>query len=289
MKALIQKLRPLFPYAVFAAVAGQLLWLGINYWARTVELRAAPKLHIACEPYDPRDLVRGYYHMLTCNVQIPLDSAVFGDSIWWGKALLNDCYSEGTLEEIETLPSRPPRREGARELTGSGYRNEALELTVFWTLGEKGLHEVARIEALGSPEDVCRPGEIRQIIGDDYRIDYTYQGNLRVKQTKTEPSTPGAAPQTVEKKILTAGDLKLEFWPVSRDRLDYYISERNRDFSSVLQQNYSEEELEKAEIKMTIAFALCVDRRPIPTMFYLNGIPYEEAVERMRKKDFPLQ
>lgn len=269
--------RPFFPCLIFVAVAAQILWLSFNYYARTEEIRTGPHLFIKSAPYDPRDLARGYYHSLSSDQRHSLDRPLLGTSLYWGKPLLINIYGKGLVDEITELPSCPAQREGAIEivhdLSYSSKRNKEkkLPLAAFWKQGADHLHHPVRIEAVGSPEDKARPGELRTPIRY-----YHISGNYDVRNTKQ----------------LSPADLTLIWNPdfmSDRASLRYFIPEDKRDFMSILRENYTQQEIEQSSIVLVIEQVLREGKSAIPHQLYLNGIPYIEAVELMKQRKFPLQ
>ena len=76
-------MKKLFSWSIYVVVAAQIIWLAWSYHARSVELASAPRILIATQTYDPRDLTRGYYQRLDASVSLNLSrvSSLCGASV----------------------------------------------------------------------------------------------------------------------------------------------------------------------------------------------------------------
>ena len=264
-----------------AIVAAQLLWLGINYYLRGVELENAPALHLPCNEYDPRDILRGDYINIRLPLDIPLDKA--GVSLYWGKELCNglNTYSvwetdlsnsEGkskyvpyTVENL--LEPRAPQAPDAVELT---TENKPTPLAVFWRKGDDGFHAISRVEAPGTAADAPQDGELRCLMWG------------RIINEIESPDS-GLHPRRRDT------DIYLKFRRHSWVDMRYYVQEKTGNLRRIWETELGHEfdTFPAHRIRYTIDLALRENNIPAPRMLYLNGIPYPQAVELIRAGTFP--
>lgn len=264
-----------------AIVAAQLLWLGINYYLRGVELENAPTLHLACNEYDPRDILRGDYINISIPLDIPLDKA--GVSLYWGKELCNELNtysvwetdltnSEGKSKYVpytveNPLEPRAPQAPDAVELTTG---NKTKPLAVFWRMGDDGFHYITRVEAPGTAADAPQAGELR----------YLTWCCINNHIERTAASLHPRCRDT---------HLSVQFRRYSWESIRYYVQEKTGDLRRIWETELGHEfaTFPAHRIRYTIDLALRENNIPAPRMLYLNGIPYPQAVEHIRAGTFP--
>lgn len=259
-------MKKIFSRLIYVAVAAQVIWLAWNYHARSEELATAPRILIATQTYDPRDLTRGYYQMLNVTVSLNLSrvSSLCGASV--NRSTLKEKLLEHiggnpddyTLEEAESLSPAVPPSATAKELPVMRY--EDFPLSTFWKKQASGLWEICRIELPESQEDAAADGERRVPMTALWCINYsTIEETGR---TKVNPT------------------LLLSF-PGLRN-LRYYYPEEKGDFFSLLRQKEH-----TSPIDITVELAIRPTSSIMPTQLYLNGIPYNEATELLKQDKFP--
>lgn len=261
-------MKKIFSWLIFVAVAAQVIWLAWNYHARSEELATAPRILISAQPYDPRDLTRGYYQRLDASVVLNLSrvSSLCGASV--NRSTLKEKLleiiggepDEYTRELTESISPAVPPSATAKELPV--MRGEDFPLSTFWKKQASGLWEICRIELPDSPEDAAADGELRIPMTALWRINYSTIEET--ERTKVNPT------------------LLLRF-PELRN-LRYYYPEEKGDFFSLLRQK---EHL--APVDITVELAIRPTASIIPTQLYLNGIPYNEAAELLKQDKFPFR
>lgn len=261
-------MKKIFSWFIFVAVAAQVIWLAWNYHTRSEELATAPRILISAQPYDPRDLTRGYYQRLDVSVVLNLSrvSSLCGASV--NRSTLKEKLLENiggnpedyTLEPAESLSPAVPPSVTAKELPVMRY--EDFPLSTFWKKQASGLWEICRIELPDSPEDAAADGELRVPMTALWRINY------------------GTTEETGKQKVNPT--LILRF-PGLRN-LRYYYPEEKGDFFSLLRQK---EHL--APVDITVELAIRPTASIMPTQLYLNGIPYNEATELLKQDKFPFR
>ncbi len=273
----------------------QLLWLGCQYHARRVEMEQAPRLLVACDSYDPRDIFRGDYLSLSCSRSVFLGDARIGKSLWWGEPLMESLRKrcEGRLNrsgemtrtvesEKEDLPSPPPgflplepRASGCadavelvtvRDMESSpirvkGMSKVQLQLAGFWTRGKDGLWDISRVESAGSSQDVTQPGEIRTPL---------HAGkNLHLCRTEGESPAYGF-------------ELRLSLTKLW-EGLRYYVPEKTGDLWRLWRQSFPDEDFPAEKLRYTAEIIVRPSASLMLRRVFVNGIPYQEAVELVRQ------
>lgn len=259
-------------YGVFAVVVVQLLWLGWNYVDRTRELESAPTLHIECRDVDPRDLFRGDYVRLSAQQLVTLEQA--GKSIHWGEKLCKEVNTVWERDEetkvyksipvSNPLAPRAPQMEDSLEIDDS---NEP-EVAVFWRKEANGISRVTRFEKIGAPTDVAADGEIRNTMWLEVRG----YGASRREDGDYERSTA----------------IWLRFFSQRWKDFRFYVEEDTGDLRRIWTEELGEKwaDFPDERIRRTVDVAIRKGAAPVPRMLYLNGVPYPEAVELVRKRDF---
>lgn len=261
----------------------QLLWLGCQYHARTVEMEQAPRLLVACESYDPRDIFRGDYLRLHCNKVLFLGDARIGKSLWWGEALVESGRVRGEKRlhgengdevkaELPTPPAgfvaltpRPAECADAVELTRSHFKPRLKRdrkrplLAGFWKETSSGLWELARVEARGSSQDKPRPGEVR---------------------TPLESESPDFCfYRTEEGELLIGAE-----WKFSLLRsLRYYVPENSGELWALWCDAFPDEAFPSEKLRYVAEIVVRPKSSLMVKRVFVNGIPYEEAAALIRQ------
>lgn len=260
-------MKKIFSWFVFVAVAAQIIWLGWNYHARSVEIATSPRILIAARTDDPRDLTRGYYQALDGNISLSAvqSSALLGSSVDQSRLQQKLMESYELDKDTSGFPENftPPTRHSATAQEIPTDRWESFPLSTFWVKQDSGLWVINRLELPESPEDTAQAGEIR------IPMSATWNRNFKYRE---------------EDKVDTSIFLELSF-PGMRS-LRYYYPEDSGDFFSLVRR------LPDTEGKLVdISVELCI--RPtasiMPTQLYLNGIPYNEATELLKQNKFPFR
>ena len=258
-------------YLLYVIVLAQLVWLGWNYGDRVREVESSPVLHVSCSNYDPRDLLRGDYVMLDVTQTFPLEKV--GASFFWTEALCH-AVNHSTLYVAETRkeyavsnPLQPRAATGNVPVEIRSYASD-LRVAVFWKKGEDALHQIARVEVPGSSADVAQEGERRIEMWASLRRRAEYV----------------AESDTAELRV----DLRLRF-SKNNSFLRYYVEEKSGDLDRIWYEElkHTWNAFPDIRVHRTVELVLRKDAAPIPRMVYLNGIPYPEAVEKIRNRTFP--
>lgn len=261
-------MKKLFSWSIYVVVAAQIIWLAWNYHARSVELATSPRILIATQTYDPRDLTRGYYQALDTSIRlnIPRVFSLCGASVNQStlkERLLkaaDDSSDEFTYELAESLSPTTAHSATAKELPA--VLHESIPLSTFWKKQASGLWEICRIELPNSPEDAVTEGETRIPMMALWSMSYSTN-----EETKTTKVT---------------AELLLHF-PDLRN-LRYYYSEAVGDFFTILRQKEY-----NAPVDITVELVIRPTSAIMPTQLYLNGIPYNEATELLKQDKFPVR
>lgn len=251
---------------LFVVVAAQLLWLAIHYPLRRSELQTAPTLCLRCNENDPRDILRGDFIRLHFNLSLPLESA--GKSIFWGKSLCEQLntdseWKNGKFVEYKVANPLQPRLAQAPDAMEITSKHEFVRVAAFWKKAEDGFHHLVRIEAPHSTADAPAPGELRCLMWADISNVFT------------------------NKQRTSCFDLR--FTRGYRNSMRYFVEEKTGDLMRIwteeLHQNYAD--FPANRIRFTVDIALRPSAAAVPTMLYLNGIPYPQAIEHNRNNSFP--
>lgn len=261
-------MKKIFSRLIYVVVAAQIIWLAWSYHARSVELASAPRILIATQTYDPRDLTRGYYQALETSIQltIPRVSSLCGASV--NQSALKDQLlkknslpSDGYTYELAESPSPTTAHSAtAKELPAVSHAE--FPLSTFWKKQASGLWEICRIELPDSPEDAVTEGETRVPMIAMWRMDYST--NEETRTTKVH------------------ADLHLRFPELSN--LRYYYSEAVGDFFTLLRQKEN-----NAPVDITVELVIRPTSSIMPVQLYLNDIPYNEATELLKQDKFPFR
>ncbi len=232
----------------------------------------------------PRMLVKGdrtpqgYIYIQTGGHFLE-DIPFYGKSLWWGSVwwkplkhyadskdiYIQDSGGQHVQSSDELLPfvtREAPGEEvtGAAEIVPGGE----LYVAVFWREGANGIYEVSRIEADGSSEDHPRPGELRtngllETRADQYSIWAERKGDKFVPK-------PHAA-----------------LWIVSEhqhDQIKFELSYKERAFFRKWGHRFADPEY-------VIELALLPKGKLHIVQVYIDGHPFEQGLEYMRRGEFP--
>lgn len=256
---------------LYVIVLAQLVWLGWNYAARVREIESSPVLHVTCSDYDPRDLLRGDYVMLDVTQTFPLEKV--GGSFFWTESLClavnhSSLHVAGTRKEYTVSnPLQPRAATGDVPVEIRLYASD-LRVAVFWKKGEDALHHIARVEVPGSSADVAQEGErrIEMWATPWHRTEYVAESDTAVQRV----------------------ELRLRFSKNIRS-LRYYVEEKSGDLDRIWYEElkHTWNAFPDIRVHRTVELVLRNNGAPIPRMLYLNGIPYPEAVEKIRNRTFP--
>lgn len=280
---------------LFAVVAAQLGWLGYNYYARTVEIETAPTLTVECDALDPRDIFRGDYVRFFCSFSYPITDPIFADLLHWnkelrpkaenvwvrGSSLANDPSQLVITMQSREVPNHlvqgiPPRAATNKDSLAVTYDNYKInDLVGFWQLGEPGKPAtLLRVAKAGSGQDVARPGEFRTAM----------YGHVRCKVVG-EP----------EEKYVVKSELSLYLCVSERNDLGsfrFYVPENTGEPLPAWREGQQRLNLDEPfpanRIRTTVDFACREKNGFIVKQLYINGIPWVEAIEKMRMGTFPL-
>lgn len=249
-------------------VLAQLVWLGTQYFILNSELKNAPRIIVRCDTTYHRSVV-----LPDQTVHLTPDSPLFGKSLWWDEAWIAyingliysdslSCYDNEARKLIKiTSPSMltrplPTRPKPTHALKGMQEINPNVDtpLAAFWSKGEDGLWSITRLEAINSEEDTPRDGELRSEVILKFGSAY-YAVDLKKNGDLYEVQSVG--------KITHSNTSSTE----------YYIPE-TEDWSLVRQhgKNFSME------------IVLRKDRAPYATQFFVDGVPYLQALPQLREK-----
>lgn len=264
-----------------ALVLLQLLYLGYQYHARTVEMEQSPRLLVACDLYDPRDFFRGDYLQLLYEKTIFLGDARIGKSLWWGESLVKAGREKGEARwaekrdrgmELERPPAdflplapRPVECSDAVELVEESHfkfgmrKGGGLNLVGFWKETPSKLWELARVEVSGSSQDKPSPGELRTPLEDRILRFCFYQ--------------------TKEGELVVGVKLTCSF-PCS---LRYYVPENRGNLRKLWQEAFPDEAFPSEKLRFAAEIVVRPKASLMMKRVLLNGIPYEEAVELIRQ------
>lgn len=251
---------------LFMVVAAQLLWLTINYHLRRSELQTAPTICLRCNENDPRDILRGDFVRLNFNLSLPLESA--GKSIFWGKSLCEQVntysvWKNGEYAEYKVKNPLQPRQEQAPNALEITSIDTYIRVAAFWQKAEDGFHHIVRIEAPDSAADTPAPGELRCLMWADFNT------------------------TRYDKQRTTRFDLT--FSRGYRNSMRYFVEEKTGDLMRIWTEELHKNDADfpADRIRFTVDIALRPSAAAVPTMLYLNGIPYPQAVELIRSGTFP--
>ncbi|MCI7004715.1 MAG: hypothetical protein MR890_04775 [Akkermansia muciniphila] len=245
---------------IFVIVA-QVVWLGVQYALRTVELEQSPCFRLRVRDDDPQDLFRGCYQSLTFRELIPIESPKLGKSLYIGPEIAAS-YRNLPRTEALTDDAAPLEEYGA-----------PTPIAVFYTKGADDCWEVARIEARGSKEDSAAPGEVRIVSeGDLCRF---WQGDSFVQNHPEahfyEPTEADLSPCAVWVSFLCS--------------VRHYLPEDKCNLPRIWKECYGYDK-PFPPITVTVDLIARPDGAVVTKQLYCNGVPWTEAIDRIRSGSF---
>ena len=274
-----------------AVVAGQLGWLGYNYYARTEEIASAPVLTVSCDALDPRDMFRGDYVHFTAHWELPVTDSAFTDLLHWNTlgpapdkmGMVNvyvnaptaqDCGSRVIpIDQLKTIPAKAATNPDSVELIfDKSY--SIFSLAGYWLPSEHGVSKLVRVVKADSALDIPRGGEIRTMV------------NVRCSDSVV---------QLEDGSLQVKALLRVYLQPNEETRYSsfrFYVPEKMGEPADAWRegQKYQQknEPFPRNRIETMVDFA-CRGRNGLTVkQVYLNGIPWVEAIEQMRAGTFPL-
>lgn len=269
---------------VLLVVLGQLTWLGYNYHARTQELAAAPTIIVPCMDSDPRDLFRGDYVSFLCGFSYSLTDPIFNDVLHWdnlsprthrdGCAIVNSqsggCYWV-PVEQIKPLPTRAATNPDS-VLISSDDEHKVIPMAAFWVPGGKSEARLVRLANRGSAQDVAREGEVRTAV------------TARVSSFSAHRSEEGYVTEVSVRLMLCVSDSN------STAVFRYYVPEGEGDvFRAWRECPGSEGPFPSGRVQTSAELVCRGNSGLVVRELYMNGIPWLEAIDRIRKGTFPFR
>ncbi len=283
-------------------VAGQLGWLGYNYYSRTEEIANSPTLTVACDALDPRDLFRGDYVSFDCDFRFPLTDPIFADLFHWNKEYKpKPDEKDNTItmwlpdketgdpermtlsaDQIEGIPARAAAHPDSLEISynSMGYSGRENKLAGFWRANEGETATLVRVVKAGSAQDAAQPGELRTAVECRVMDDVVLRDGKYVVDAKVVLS-------------ICVSDLN------DNNRFRFYVPENTGEpMKAWFEGQHKANEKDKGylndkpfpsdRILTTVDFAIRGRNGLIVKQLYLNDIPWVEAIDLMRKGNFPL-
>lgn len=246
---------------IFLIVA-QLAWLGTMYVSRSVELEQSPVMRLRLDMSDPRNPFRGYYQRVTFQELIPVESPKMGKSLY---------IAPETAKLFRDLPRTEPLTDDARPLSRWG---EDTPIAVFYRPGSDGCWEVSRIEARGSKAAVPAPGEVCVASRADLLCYYRKEGDREVHPNGGHfyMSTDGSEPPR-------AVYVRVE------KSLCHYLPEDKCDLMTIWRNHYGYDKT-MPPFEVTVDLIVRPDGSVVTKQLYCNGVPWTEAIDRIRAGTF---
>ena len=253
-----------------------LLWVAPYYEYVLGVFEKAVELRVDCRDFNASKL--GYERHLELDTEqwlIPMSA--LGESMWWGEAFCRDInthryWHRKMQKEIEfqmqnPLSPRPAAYEGAVELVSM---QERPQVAAFWRQDEDGVHRVRRIEAIDSPEDVALPEEVRTLMW--LRVNrFTMTRELQDSAVSTQRTT-----------------LRLSFFHPDEQDKYHHTPMRNDKLVELWQKELGMdgESFPGRRVKCSLRIEVRKSVPPRLLEMYMNGVPYDEAVEQIRSEEF---
>lgn len=252
---------------VLLVVLGQLTWLGYNYHARTQELEAAPTIIVPCMDSDPRDLFRGDYVTFLCGFSYSLTDPLFNDVLHWDN-LSPHIYAD---EPIKPVPARSATNPDSVLITADD-EYKVIPMAAFWVPGGESEARLVRLANRGSAQDVAREGEVRTAV--TARVSH-FSAHQRDEDYVTEVSV---------RIMLCVSDSN------STASFRYYVPEGEGDvFRAWRECPGSEGPFPSGRVQTSAELVCRGNSGLVVRELYMNGIPWLEAIERIRKGTFPFR
>lgn len=269
---------------VLLVVLGQLTWLGYNYHARTQELEAAPTIIVPCMDSDPRDLFRGDYVTFLCGFSYSLTDPLFNDVLHWDN-LPPHTYGDGgatvklqngehlrvPVEQIKPVPARAATNPDSVLITADD-EYKVIPMAAFWVPGGKNEAQLVRLANRGSAQDVAREGEVRTAV------------TARVSHFSAHQSEEGYVTEVSVRLMLCVSDSN------STALFRYYVPEGEGDvFRAWRECPGSEGPFPSGRVQTSAELVCRGNSGLVVRELYMNGIPWLEAIDRIRKGTFPFR
>ncbi|MGN0836359.1 MAG: hypothetical protein ACI4OS_02875 [Akkermansia sp.] len=247
-------------------IAAQVVWLGSQYAARTHERDTAPTAFADCDPFDPRDFLRGHYERINLlSHELPLDSPIIGSSITFDPE-----FAAQFTPDLRSL--RPEPTEDAKQIRSQW---EGTRVALFYRCDTDGRLQLTRVEAANSLADRPRKGELR--LGGYGTSNFCYE---------PEKAAPEQGENTLQHK--EKGTCTATFHVGMTDALRFYVDEQYADMRRAWKKSHPEEDFPHAQLRVSAELILRPVGKPIVKQLYVNGLPWNEAYRRMERGDFPL-
>ena len=260
----------LVPRIIVSTVLALLVAAGIHFGRDVMLPYERSKALCDTSPSVPRMLVKanydwhGHFDIGTGAIRLGV-SPLIGQSIWWEKddwqKLINRrAEFAASLQPFEERPAPPPEITKARCF----HPGQELPVAVFWREGENGMHTISRIEARGSSEDVPREGELRT------------RGELYADSTYGDVDSVRRGEQLIPAPIAHV-----------------FIETHYVDGSVLFHPTRSERKLLRrwghghSDPDYVMEVLLPPGKSPVARQIFINGHPYEEGLEYMRRGEFP--
>lgn len=227
---------------VFLIVLAQLAWLCVQFDTLSFHLDNAPRMRV-------RATLRGLTICAISSVdKLRGDDALFGKSLWWDATEWTNIIST----QEGALTSRDKQCDDAQKLSPTSPK----KLAGFWHADSEGLWRLCRIEAVGSSEDTCRPGELRTPLSRLTTPTFTHKNGI---------------------VFIVADDDKA-------DNL-YAYSGYELNFDEVM--HFEDWRRKHEDIPVVIELALRDNLPPIVTQFLIGGKPYHEVKDSFESSKNP--
>lgn len=227
-------------------VLAQLAWLSVQYDTLSFELDNAPRIR-----------VKGSFAWLSVRVtttrsQLGGDDDFFGRSLWWDSERWETSMRATQTSTEAAISPREKTDESALELLPHAYH----KLAGFWKRGEDGIWQLCRVEAPGSKEATCRPGEV-----------YT-----PVSMYSSGSIKPDSAVIDLELAFAMSPDTSEN----NRSRVEYALNPTLRRWMNAHPEN-----------ELTLEIALRDKRPPLATQLFIGGKPYAEVIKDAHLMEAP--
>lgn len=245
-------------------LAAQVAWLGSQYAARAHERDHAPTALIDCDPFDPRDLLRGHYeHLSLARHTLPLDSPLIDSRI----SFAPDFAAEFT-PDLRSL--RPQASEDA-VLLRSVWDRTPVELV--YRRDSNGRLQLARVEKEGSRTDRPREDELH------------LRGSCFLSRHDLHE---GQAPAQGTLQHKEKGSCTVAFLVEPRHTYRFYVDEQYADLRRAWKKSHPNEDFPRKQLRVSAELILRPVGKPLIKQLYVNDLPWNEAYRRMERGDFPL-
>ena len=229
-------------------VLAQLAWLSVQYDTLSFELDNAPRVR-----------VKGSFAWLSVRVtttrsQLGGDDDFFGRSLWWDSERWEASMRATQTTTEAAISPREKTDESALELIPHAYH----KLAGFWKRGEDGLWQLCRVEAPGSKEATCRPGEV-----------YTPVSMYSTGSIKHDSAV-------IDLDLELGFAMSPDTSENNSSRVEYALTPTLRRWMNAHPQN-----------ELTLEIALRDKRPPLATQLFIGGKPYAEVIKDAHPMETP--